>query len=100
MLVVGLQLRFLCADAICAIKCYAAMQCRGKTKLGVNHPDTLQSFNNLGMVLHAHGHLAEAERLLRDALQRSPGAQLQRFQRGLWAVDLESRSFVNFKRWF
>ena len=66
------------------------LRCSGETKLGKDHPDTLQSLNNLGMVFHAQGHLAEAERLFRDALQRSPGAQLQRFRRGSWAVDLES----------
>ena len=61
------------------------LRCSGETKLGKDHPDTLQSFN-----LHAQRHLAEAERFLRDALEKSPGAQLQRFRRGSWAVDLES----------
>ena len=58
------------------------LRCPGTTQLGEDHPDTLQSLNNLGMVLHAKGHLAEAERLLRDALEKSPGAQLQRFPNG------------------
>ena len=37
------------------------LRCPGETKLGEDHPDTLQSFNNLGMVLHAQGQLEEAE---------------------------------------
>ena len=56
------------------------LPCRGKAKLGEDHPDTLNSINNLAAVLKAQGHLAEAEPFLREALKKSPGAQLQRFQ--------------------
>ena len=62
------------------------LPCPGKAKLGEDHPKTLQSFNNLAMLLQAQGHLAEAERLHREALDKRSGAQLQRFQKdfGQW----------------
>ena len=62
------------------------LQCPGKTKLGEDHPDTLASLNNLAGLLQDQGHLAEAEPLHREALEKSPGAQLQRFPRdfGQW----------------
>ena len=58
------------------------LPCPGKAKLGEDHPDTLNSINNLAAVLEAQ----EAEPLYREALEKSPGAQLQRFQRdfGQW----------------
>ena len=51
--------------------------CPGKAKLGEDHPDTLNSLNNLALLLFNRGHLAEAEPLYREALEKSPGAQLQ-----------------------
>ena len=67
----------------------SALPCRGKAKLGDDHPDTLTSINNLAHLLQAQGHLAEAEPLYREALEKSPGAQLQRFQRdfGQWILS-------------
>ena len=59
------------------------LPCRGQAKLGEDHPDTLGSLNNLADVFYFQGHLAEAEPLYREALEKSPGAQLQRFQRTL-----------------
>ena len=71
--------------------------CPGKAKLGEDHPDTLGFLNNLAVVLQAQGHLAEAKPLLREALEKSPGAQLQRFQRdfGQW---IWGHTFLDF-RW-
>ena len=66
------------------------LPCPGKAKLGEDHVETLHSFCNLAVLLQAQGQLAEAEPLCRDGLEKSPGAQLQRFLKGLWAVDLES----------
>ena len=73
------------------------LPCPGKAKLGMDHPQTLSSLNNLALVLEAQGHLAEAEPLLREALKRSPGAQLQGFQRdfGQW---IWSHTLLDF-RW-
>ena len=73
------------------------LPCPGKAKLGEDHPYTLASLNNLAAVLKAQRHLAEAEPLLREALEKSPGAQLQRFQRdfGQW---IWSHTLLNF-RW-
>ena len=51
------------------------------------------------MLLQAQGQLAEAEPLFREALKKSPGAQPQGLQKGLWAVDLESLWFIDFSRW-
>ena len=72
-----------------------ALPCRGKAKLGDDHPDTLISVSNLAGVLYAQGHLAEAEPLYREALEKSPGAQLQRSQRdfGQWIL---SHTLLNF----
>ena len=72
-----------------------ALPCPGKAKLGDDHPDTLESLNNVASVLEAQGHLAEAEPLYREALEKSPGAQLQRFQRdfGQWIL---SHTLLNF----
>ena len=74
MAIVGFQLRTFCAHA-------CVLPCPGKAKLGEDHPDTLQSLNNMAVLLKAQGRLAEAEPLFRQALEKSPGAQLQRFQR-------------------
>ena len=73
------------------------LPCPGKAKLGEDHPQTLGSLNNLAVVLKAQGHLAEAEPLYREALEKSPGAQLQRFQRdfGQW---IWGHTFLDF-RW-
>ena len=62
------------------------LPCPGKAKLGEDHPDTLRSLNNMALLLKAQGHLEEAKPLYREALEKSPGAQLQRFQRnfGQW----------------
>ena len=58
----------------------------GTAILGEDHPDTLSSLSNLAVLLQAQGNLAEAEPLYREALEKSVGAQLQRFQRnfGQW----------------
>ena len=56
------------------------LPCPGKAKLGEDHPETLKSLNNLAFLFQAQGHLAEAEPLFREALEKSVGAQLQRFQ--------------------
>ena len=40
-----------------------------ETSLGVEHPDTLTSVNNLGMLLNDQGKLAEAEQFVRRALE-------------------------------
>ena len=56
------------------------LPCPGKAKLGEDHPDTLRSLNNMAGLLKAQGHLEEAKPLYREALEKSPGAQLQRFQ--------------------
>jgi tetratricopeptide (TPR) repeat protein len=40
-----------------------------EAKLGKSHPDTLQSVNNLGLLLKAQGKLNEAEPLLRRAVE-------------------------------
>ena len=50
------------------------LPCPGQTKLGKDHPDTLSSLNNLAVLLHAQGNLAEAEPLFREALEKGPGA--------------------------
>ena len=70
--------------AFCAHVC--VLQCPGKAKLGEDHPETLQSLNNMAVLLQDQGRLAEAEPLYREVLEKSPGAQLQRFQRdfGQW----------------
>ena len=60
------------------------LPCPGQAKLGEDHPDTLNSINNLALLLRAQGHLAEAEPLLREVLEKSPGAQLQGFQSDFW----------------
>ena len=78
----------LCGHAICAIR--LCLPCPGKAKLGEDHPETLQRLNNLAALLEAQGQLVEAEPLYREALKKSPGAQPQGFQKGLWAVHLES----------
>jgi len=50
------------------------LPCPGKAKLGEDHPDTLRSLSNLAELLEAQGHLAEAEPLYREALEKSPEA--------------------------
>ena len=45
---------------------------RGRAQLGDDHPDTLLSINNLGMLLETQGKLVEAEPLLRECLQKCP----------------------------
>ena len=62
--------------------------CRG-AKLGDDHTDTyLICLNNMALCLQDQGRLTEAGKLHREALEKSPGAQFQRFQKGLWAMDL------------
>ena len=46
------------------------LPCPGKAKLGEDHPDTLNSINNLAAVLDDQ----EAKPLYREALEKSPGA--------------------------
>ena len=84
MAIVGFQLRLLCMEAIYAIR--LELPCPGQAKLGQDHPQTLSSLNNLAGLLQAQGHLEEAQPLYRQALEKSPGAQPQRFQRdfGQW----------------
>ena len=76
------------------------LPCPGKAKQGEDHPQTLNALNNLAMVLKAQGHLAEAEPLLREALEKSPGAQLQRFQRDfgqwIWSHTLLAFRLIRF----
>ena len=79
MAIVGLKLRLLCADAIRAMR--LALLCPGQATLGEDHLYTLAILNNLAALLRAQGHLAEAEPLYCEALEKSPGAQPQRFQR-------------------
>ena len=77
--IVGFQLRLLCADAICAVRLFLPRL--GKAKLGEDHPETLVSLNNLAFLFKAQGQLAKAEPLYREALKKSPGAQLEGFER-------------------
>ena len=77
------------------------LPCPGKAKLGEDHPDTLKSLNNMALLLKAQGHLAEAEPLFREALEKSPGAQLQRFQwdfrQWIWShTSLDLRRVIRF----
>ena len=65
------------------------LHCLGEARLGEDHTQTLTIVKNLVEVFFAEGSLAEAEPFLRDALQQSEGAQLQRFQ-----LDLGSGSGV------
>ena len=53
------------------------LPCQGKEKLGEDHPQTLGSLNTLASLLHDQGYLADAEDLFREALEKSPEAQLQ-----------------------
>ena len=78
------QLCFLCADAVCAMR--LALPCPGQAKLGEDHLNTLSCLSNLAALLQARGQLEEAEPLYREALDKSLGAQPQRFQRdfGQW----------------
>ena len=62
----------LCGHAICAIR--PCLPCPGKAKLGEDHPETLNSLNNMAFLLQAQGRLAESEPLYRQALEKSPGA--------------------------
>ena len=73
----------------------SALPCPGKAKLGDDHPLTLNTLNNLALLLQDQGHLAEAEPLYREALEKRPGPQLQRFQRdfGQWIL---SHALLNF----
>jgi non-specific serine/threonine protein kinase/serine/threonine-protein kinase len=48
----------------------SALATRRRT-LGEEHPDTLVSVNNMGVLLEAQGRLAEAEPLYREALEKS-----------------------------
>ena len=64
---------------------------RAQVRQGMDHPQTLSSLNNLALVLEAQGHLAEAESLYREALEK------QGFQRdfGQW---IWSHTLLDF-RW-
>ena len=95
MAIVGFQLRVLCADAICAMR--LALLCPGQVKLGEDDLDTLACLNNLAALLYAQRRLAEAEPLYREALEKCPGAQVQRFERdfGQW---IWSHTLLDF-RW-
>ena len=72
------------------------LPCPGKAKLGEDHPNTLTSLNNLAAILEARGHLAEAEPLYREALEKSPEAQLQRFQKG-FGQKIRSHILLDFR---
>ena len=79
MAIVGFQLRLFVRRCN---RCNPPVLSRpGKAKLGEDHPQTLGSLSNLALLLKAQGHLAEAEPLFREALEKSPGAQVQRFER-------------------
>ena len=95
MAIVGFHLRLLCAEAICAMR--LALPCPGQAKLGQDHPQTLTCLNYLAGLLQAQGHLEEAEPFLREALEKSPGAQLQGFRRDFWQWIL-SHTLLDF-RW-
>ena len=86
MAIVGFSCAFCARMRGCNLCNLPILPCPGKAKLGVDHPDTLQSLNNLALLLQAKGHREEAEPLFREALKKSPGAQPQRFQRdfGQW----------------
>ena len=56
------------------------MPCQGETKLGEDHSDTLTTLNNLAVVIEEQKRLEEAELLYCEALEKSPGAQLQGFK--------------------
>ena len=91
---VGFQLRLLRRCNLCNPP---VLPCRGQAKLGEDHPDTLTCRNNLARLLQAQGHLVEAEPLYREALEKCPGAQLQRFQRDFGQL-IWSHTLLNF-RW-
>ena len=64
----------LCGCDLCSLP---VLSCGGKARLGEDHPDVLISLNNLAVLLHDQGRLAEAEPLYCEALEKSSGAQLQ-----------------------
>ena len=78
MAIVGFRLPLLCTDVSCAIR--LCCPCPGKAKLGDDHPDTLQSLNNLALILADQGHLAEAEDLYQKALKKSREPSLRDFK--------------------
>ena len=72
--------------------------CRGRAKLGDDHPHTLNCLNNMAFVVKTQGRLAEAEALYREALKKSLGAQLQRFQdfgQWIWSHTLLDFCWLN-----
>ena len=73
----AVQLHVSCTDARGA---EFFVPCQGKTKLGEDHSNTLTTLNNLAVVIEEQKRLEEAELLYREALEKSPGAQLQGFQ--------------------
>ena len=79
MAIVGFQLRLLCVEAICAIR--PSCLCGGQATLGEDHPHFSTCLNNLATLFQAQGQLVEAEPLYREALEKSPGAQLEGFQK-------------------
>ena len=78
MAIVGFQLRSFVRR--CHLCNPPVLPCPGRAKLGEDHPQTLSCLNNMAGLLQDQGRLADAEPLFREALEKSPEAQLQRFQ--------------------
>ena len=61
--------------------------------LGEDHPGTLTSLNNMAVLFEAQGHLADAEPLYREALEKCPGPQFQRD----FMHSIRGRDWLNFR---